>query len=127
METLKTLGTPEKVKSNGQRPAARGHYAGMSQAQAVLAYLRAVKRPAKTTQIADALLAGGLVSDSPNFRSVISVLLRHMATRRQVKPLGKTGVGGRAQTVWGLPGWKKAIKVKHPASRGERTAPAERQ
>ena len=72
-----------------------GPYARMSNPEAAVAFLRETGRPQRTAAIANALLAGGIVTEAKNFNATMFGTLRRLALDGAVV---KAGPG-----LWALP------------------------
>jgi hypothetical protein len=93
--------TPHQLRSDA--------FFGMSIPEAAKAFLRSQKQPQTTHQIRDALLAGGILSKSKNFHTMLYVLLR-----REDKAGGDIAHVGKNQ--WGLREWYGGRKGKRARS-----------
>jgi hypothetical protein len=66
-----------------------GPYAGMGNEEAALAYLRKVGRPAKTSDISNALQRGGIGSEAKNFQAAMFGALRRLVEKGAIRKVGE--------------------------------------
>jgi len=99
---------PEQIPLNA--------FYGMGVLDAGRKYLGLVRQPQSTTEIADALVKGGITHKSSNFPATVNAIL----LRDGVKKGG--GIIRYPNGTWGLPEWHPGAKLKRTrTAKGEET------
>lgn len=92
------------VGQNPNEPLTTNAFSQMSVAEAAESYLRHVRQVKTTAEISDALVQGGLIHNSENFRKTVSTILNQKARDPQSE-ITKT-----RDTKWGLSSWSPGMK-----------------
>jgi hypothetical protein len=91
-----TLPSPEPEQPEKEPNSSNGPYAGMTNPNAAVAFLRTSGKPQKTAAIARALLAGGITTEAKDFSATMFGTMRRLVEDKRVV---KAGPG-----LWAIPG-----------------------